>query len=90
MINIIKEQKELGVNITFVFMHDAVIGLTKKSKMSKHLLDLINLPISFYILQPDLKARGINPNFILDKIAKIEYANLVDLLVANSKIISWL
>lgn len=90
LIRIVKEQKELGANIAFIFMHDAVIGLTKKSKIDNQLLDLIDLPISFYILLPDLKARGIDPNYILDEIRKIEYEDLVDLLVVNTRIISWL
>jgi len=90
LINIINKQKKLGAEITFVFMHDSVIGLTKKSEVNTQLSTLLDLPISFYILLPDLKARGINPNYVVDKIRKIEYEELVDLLVSNSRIISWL
>ncbi|MFX1497046.1 MAG: DsrH/TusB family sulfur metabolism protein [Promethearchaeota archaeon] len=90
IVNIIRQQKELGADISFIFMHDGVIGLTKESKLNDPLLSLIDLNISLYILLPDLKARGINPDKVLDNIIKIEYEILVDLLARNSRIVSWL
>lgn len=90
ILNIVRLQKELDTDISFVFMQDGVIGLTKESKKADYLLSLLDLNISFYVLLPDLKARGINPDKILNHITKIEYENLVDLLVANKRIVSWL
>lgn len=90
LVKIIRYQSESGVNISFVFMHDAVIGLSKNSKINNDLNKLLGLNISFFALLPDLKARGIKPKFINDNIKSINYEGLVDLLVANSRIISWL
>ena len=90
IVRIIQQQLDLGADISFIFMHDGVIGLTKKSKKSESFLNLLDLQISFYILFPDLKARGINPDKIFNKIRKIDYEELVDLIVANPRIISWL
>lgn len=90
ILNIVRLQKEQGTDVSFIFMHDGVIGLTKESKKSDYILSLLDLDISFYVLLPDLKARGINPDKILDNITKVEYENLVDLLVENKRIVSWL
>ncbi|MFX0081795.1 MAG: DsrH/TusB family sulfur relay protein [Candidatus Hodarchaeota archaeon] len=87
---IISEQISIGSKISIVLIHDGVIGTSNKSIIPSGLVALLNLPINFYALIPDLKARSINPNNLRDKIKGIDYDDLVDILVNNSKIISWM
>ena len=90
LVNIIFQQKEMGAEIGFVFIHDGVIGISKKSASIDILVKLLTMDITFYALLPDIKARGIDPNYVYENIKKIDYENLVDLLINNSRIISWL
>jgi len=87
---IIKRQVNEDVLISTVFIHDGVIGTSQKSKISPHMKELLDLPINFYVLTPDLKARGINVSNIYNRIKSIEYEDLVDMLAITSKIVSWM
>jgi tRNA 2-thiouridine synthesizing protein B len=42
------------------------------------------------VLGPDLAARGISEDKLLDGVTVIDYAGFVDLVVANDKVQSWL
>ncbi len=89
-ITILKEQINLGAKVRIVLMHDGVIGISKIGKIPSSLMELQNLPIDLYALIPDIKARGIDPQAIRNKIHLIEYDDLVDILVETPKIVSWL
>jgi sulfur relay protein TusB/DsrH len=90
LLPILKVQLKKNRQIGFVLMHDGVIGVSKKSKTPESLKELLNLDITIYALKPDIKARGIPLNQLLDKIKTIEYDELVDVLETSQKIISWL
>lgn len=90
LLKIIKEQIDVGAKISFVLIHDAVIGTSKKSIIPPSLVELLNLSITIYAIIPDLKARGIKPNDLRDQIKGIDYEDLVDILVKTPKIISWM
>jgi len=87
---IIKKQVNLGADIKVILIHDGVIGISKKGEIPNNLMELINLPLSVYAIIPDLKARGISPETIHDKIQLINYEELVELLAETPKIVSWL
>jgi sulfur relay protein TusB/DsrH len=87
---IISEQIVSGCKISIVLIHDGVIGTSNRSIIPSALVELLNLPITFYALIPDLKARGIDPKNLRDNIKGIEYEDLVDILVNNLKTISWM
>jgi len=83
-------QLELDVDISVILMHDGVIGTSKKAKTPLSLKNLVNLSISIFAIIPDIKARGMDPNNMLEEIKGIEYDKLVDLLVDAQKIVSWI
>lgn len=87
---IIENQLNQGAQITFIFIHDAVIGTTNKHKISSLMKDLVHLPIKFYSMIPDLKARGLDTEHLQHKIKGIDYEDLVDILATTSKIVSWM
>lgn len=87
---IIGNQLNQGAQIILVFIHDAVIGTTQKHKISPLMKDLMQLPIKFYSMIPDLKARGFDSENLHSIIKGINYEDLVDILTTTSKIVSWM
>jgi len=87
---IIGNQLNQGAQIIFVFIHDAVIGSSHKHKISPLMKDLLQLPIKFYSMIPDLKARGLDSEKLHSNIRSIDYGDLVDILANSSKIVSWM
>ena len=45
--------------------------------------------VNFYVLGPDMKARGINADRVIDGVEIVEYAGFVDLAAEHSKVVSW-
>ena len=51
---------------------------------------LLNLPVNVCAIIPDIKARGMDPNNLINQVKAIEYEDLVDILVKTQKIVSWM
>ena len=90
ILNLIKKELNLGAALNLVLLHDGVIGISKNENTPDFLLQLLEIPINLYALKPDVLARGLDPNKIFEKIVLINYDELVDLLVDNPIIASWL
>ncbi|MFX1399257.1 MAG: sulfurtransferase complex subunit TusB [Promethearchaeota archaeon] len=90
IIPLIKNQSSNGLKIGIILIHDSVIVSSSKRKTTALVQELIELPIEFFAMTPDLKARGIDLNAINSKIKPIEYTDLVDILENSEKIISWM
>ncbi len=86
---IVEIQIEQNHNISIVFVHDGVIGTSQKSKITPLMKELLKLPLKFYVIIPDLKARGIDTKNLQTKINGIDYDDLVDILAETPKIVSW-
>ena len=69
-------------------MHDGVIGIDQKGK-KQTILDELKL-FSLYAMLPDLNARGILVDNLLEEVKPIEYSDLVDILDNSQRIISWM
>ena len=46
--------------------------------------------VSFYVLGPDVKARGLDESKLIDGIKVVDYSGFVELTVNNDKVASWL
>lgn len=90
LLKILKEQLETNTEVNLVLMHDGVIGTLKKGETPKFLVELLKLPLNAYAITPDIKARGMDPNNLINQIKGIGYEDLVDILVNTQKIVSWL
>ncbi|TET60737.1 MAG: hypothetical protein E3J52_02965 [Promethearchaeota archaeon] len=90
LLEIIQEHSQLNVDMVIIFLHDGVIGTSKRTLTNDKLRKLLNLPISVYALIPDIKARGMDPKTLNDKVKGIGYDQLVDILVGSEKIVSWM
>ena len=90
LLPILKSQKTKNSKIGVVLIHDGVIGITTKGRISKQMEELLDLNITVFAMIPDLKARGIALEYVSEKIKLIEYDDLVDILDTTPKIISWM
>ena len=90
LLKILREQIKTGIKIHLILIHDGVIDTSVKSKKSQYIEEFLTLPIEFYSITPDLKARGINPKDLPNRIKNIEYEDLVDILAEAPRIFSWM
>jgi len=70
---------------SLLLIEDGVYGAVKNGKAASL---LGGLKVS--VLGPDLAARGISEDKLIDGIEVIDYAGFVDLVEANDKVQSWL
>ena len=74
-----------------LLIEDAVIGAVSGSTLVAELQQAINgNAVKIYALAPDLAARGVKAERVLEGIQLVDYAGFVDLTVANEKTQSWL
>ncbi len=90
LLPLLKGQIKKGSQIGIVLIHDGVIGINKRGRITKAMEELLNLKVTLYAMIPDLKARGIALKQTHEKIKPIEYDDLIDLLDNTLKIISWM
>ena len=90
LLPILKGQIEKGSQIGVVLIHDGVIGINKRGRITRAMEELLNLEAILYAMTPDLKARGITLDQMHEKIKPIEYDDLIDLLDKSIKIFSWM
>ena len=70
---------------SLLLIEDGVYGAVKKGKAASM---LNGCKVS--VLGPDLAARGITEDKLIDGVEVIDYAGFVDLVEANDKVQSWL
>jgi len=90
LIKIFNELIIQKTKISLILLHDGVIGINQKSKIPPVLEELLRTPITIYALISDVLARGMDIKDLRNDINAIDYEDLVDVLVENPKIVSWL
>ena len=90
LLPILKSQLKKNTKLGLVLIHDGVIGITTKGKITNQMEELLSLDVAVFAMKADMKARGIAPEYIHDKIKSIEYDDLIDVIDATPKIISWM
>jgi sulfur relay protein TusB/DsrH len=90
LLGVVREQTENNVNITIVLIHDGVIGTSLSGTTPILLNKLLTLPVTVFVMTPDLLARGIEPKTVDPRIKCIEYDDLVDILAQTPKVASWM
>lgn len=68
---------------------DAVVGARKKTAVEES-LRLRRRACAIYVLGPDLAARGMNPDDLIDGITIVDYAGFVDLAARSTRVCAWL
>ena len=90
LLPILKAQLDKQTKLGIVLIHDGVIGISTKGKIPKQVEDLLKLDVAIYAMKPDMIARGIASDYVHNGVQCIDYDNLIDLIDATPKIISWM
>lgn len=72
-----------------LLFEDGVIGAMQNTKFSSKITQAMN-DHSFYVLGPDIKARGLSSSKVIDGINVIDYDGFVDLTTEHETVQSWL
>lgn len=68
---------------------DGVVAAMQNTRYAKMIADAM-ADIKFYVLGPDLKARGLSESNIVDGISVVDYEGFVDLATEHDSVQSWL
>ncbi|MFV1982380.1 MAG: sulfurtransferase complex subunit TusB [Thiohalomonadales bacterium] len=74
---------------TVLLTEDGVYGAIKGSAFSDAVSKSMK-ETSFYALGPDLKARGVTEDKMIDGIKVVDYSGFVNLVIENDNLQSWL
>ena len=74
---------------SILYIEDGVYSAVKNTKFEQLISDKIK-NIKMYVLEPDLKARGLDKSSLINNIEVIDYQGFVKLAVENEKIQNWL
>ena len=72
-----------------LLIEDGIYGAMKGTAKSALVTDVIG-DVSFYVMGPDLKARGIDESKVIDGIKVVDYKGFVDLVAEHDATQSWL
>ncbi len=72
-----------------MLIEDAVYAAQKPESLNGTLADVM-VENAVYALEPDIQARGIPTERILDEITLVDYAGFVDLVTQYDNTMSWL
>ena len=72
-----------------LLIEDAVLGARSASKAA-HSIEAVMGNCKVYALTPDLSARGMNEDTVLDGIELVDYGGFVDLVAEHERTQAWL
>ena len=72
-----------------LLIEDAVVAAIENSRFQQLIIDAQALS-TFYVLSPDLDARGLGNKQLISGIALVNYDGFVDLTAAHHPVQSWL
>ena len=72
-----------------LLIEDGIYGAMKGTDKSGLVTEAIG-DVSFYVMGPDLKARGIDESKVIDGIKVVDYKGFVDLVAEHDATQSWL
>ncbi len=72
-----------------LMIEDGVYGAMDKTALSERLAGF-GKTLTFHVLSPDLAARGIDTNRLIDGIEGVDYTGFVELVAKHDRTQSWL
>tara|TARA_B100000965_G_scaffold41466_1_gene30497 strand:+ start:224 stop:526 length:303 start_codon:yes stop_codon:yes gene_type:complete len=74
---------------SILFIEDGVISVMKSTKFSE-LVENALKEFKMYVLKPDLEARGLSLNNVIEGVEIVGYDEFVDLTTEHKTVQSWL
>ncbi len=81
--------KRIGEGDSVLLIEDASITALANTAYADQLLDAAKQS-QFYVLQPDLQARGFGSAGLLDSMTLVDYDGFVELVATHDRVHSWL
>ena len=78
-----------GSTASILLIEDGVYGAPKGTKIEQLVTEALT-SIKMYVLGPDLVARGLDKNSLINNIEIIDYQEFVKLAVENERVQNWL
>jgi tRNA 2-thiouridine synthesizing protein B len=72
-----------------LLIEDGVYGAMKGTGITEKVQQAMD-GVKFYVLGPDLKARGVNDEQVIEGVKVIDYGDFVDLVAEHDNVQSWL
>ena len=72
-----------------LLFEDGVIGAMRNTRFSEKVAQAMD-DYSFYVLGPDIQARGLDNDKVIDGIQVVDYNGFVDLTTEHDTVQSWL
>lgn len=76
-----------GANV--LLLEDGVYAATKGTAVEPRVKEALD-SVKLFVLGPDLLARGLSEERVVDGISVVDYAGFVDLAAENDKVQAWL
>jgi tRNA 2-thiouridine synthesizing protein B len=76
-------------NSSILFIEDAVISVLKSTKFSNTISNSLK-DFKMYALKPDLEARGLSLDNVIEGVEIVGYEEFVDLTTEHDSVQSWL
>ncbi|MBK1630510.1 sulfurtransferase complex subunit TusB [Thiohalocapsa halophila] len=76
-----------GANV--LLLEDGVYAATKGTAVEQRVKEALD-SVKLFVLGPDLLARGLSEERVIDGINVVDYAGFVDLAAENDKVQAWL
>ncbi len=80
--------KHCKTGSSLLLIEDGIFAALNNTRMTDTVTEAMK-NINIYVLEPDLKARGVQDNLI-DGIKKVDYSGFVDLTVEHTTVNAWL
>lgn len=74
---------------TILLFEDGIYGALAGTRFKDPIIDALK-SYDIYVLTPDLEARGMRMDNVIDGIKKVDYAGFVDLVADHSVVQAWL
>ncbi len=87
---VIEHQLAEGKTVGIAFLHDGVVGTAPRGSCPETVLHLLDLSVKIFALGPDLDARGLGEKPLQDGIKRINYDELIELIVDSETLCSWM
>ncbi len=74
---------------SILLFEDGIYGALKGTRFESLITDSLK-SYNIYVLVPDVEARGMRTDNVIDGIKSVDYAGFVDLTVENKTVQAWL
>jgi tRNA 2-thiouridine synthesizing protein B len=73
-----------------LLIEDGIYAALQGTSFAANLAEILGSGVSFYVLGPDMSARGMQNKPLIEGVSVVDYAGFVDLVAANNTAQSWL